>query len=113
MRKLKTSDLFAFVRCMKAVGIKENLHDIAKKSDNAADAWEKGFELIYKAFDLATEKNGEAHVYEFLAGPFEMSPEEVAEMPLPDFFDKCKTLAEENDLAGFFKQAGSLIAPKR
>lgn len=112
MRKLKTTDLFAFARMMKAIGIKDEVRDIAQKSDTAAQAWDKGFELLYHAFDLATEKEGEKHVYEFLAGPFETTAEEIADLPLPEFFDKCRELAQENDLPAFFRSAGDLMRPK-
>lgn len=101
MRKLKTSDIPAFCRCLKKLGVKEKVKDLAQKSDTAADAWSKGFDALWDVFDLATEAEGEAHLYAFLAGPFEMTPEEVADLPLPDLFAKCKQLAEENDLAGF------------
>lgn len=109
MRKLNTSDVFTFARCLKAIGIKDELKNIAQNSDNIGDAWSKGFDLIYNLLDLATEKNGEKHIYEFLASPFEMKPKDVEEMPLPEFFENCKKLSEENDLKGFFKSAGKLM----
>ena len=102
MRKLKTSDIPAFCRCLKRIGIKDRISDIAKNTDKAKDAWSKGFDLIWNIFDIATEEDGEQHLYTFLAGPFEMSPGEIADMEIDAFLASLKQLSEENDLKGFF-----------
>jgi hypothetical protein len=109
MRKLKTSDIPAFCRCLKNIGIKDEIKAIAADSSSAADAWDNGFQLIWNIFDLATEKAGEQHLYEFLAGPFETKPEDLADMDLDVFFAGCKQLADENNLSGFFKSAAKLM----
>lgn len=105
MRKLRTSDIPAFCRCLKAIGLKDKFKEIAQNTDNAKDAWAKGFDLIWDVFDLATEADGEQHLYEFFAGPFEMTAEEVAAMPIPDLLALLKQLAEDNDLKAFFSFA--------
>ena len=71
MRKLKTTDIPAFCRCIKRIGVKEEIKKIAKSADKLNDAWSQGFDLLWNIFDLATEKEGETHLYEFLAGPLE------------------------------------------
>lgn len=109
MRKLKTRDIPAFCRCLKKLGIKEKVEEIARQSDTAKDAWSKGFDLLWDVFDMATESEGERYLYAFLAGPFEMTAEEVADMELPELFACVRQLAAENDLAGFFKSAGALM----
>lgn len=109
MRKLKTSDIPAFCRCLKHLGIKDRVQEIAKNSDNMAQAWDKGFDLLWGVFDLATEADGEQHIYNFLSGPFEMTPAEVADLPIPVLFDDLKQLAKDNDLAGFFNFAAARI----
>jgi hypothetical protein len=108
MRKLKTSDIPAFCRCLKAIGIKSEIESITKKADNIKDAWAQGFELIYNIFDKATEVNGEKELYKFLSGPFEMTAQEVENLEISVFFDMIKQLASENNLAGFFKSAAAL-----
>jgi len=106
MRKLKTRDVPVLCRCLKAIGIKDEIKAIAQNPEAAKkDAWDKGFDLVYDLFDKATEENGEQYIYTFLSGPFEMDAEAVADMDIADLFAAIKQLAEENDLAGFFGSA--------
>lgn len=105
MRKLKTSDIPAFCRCLKRLGVKDQIKAVAQEANTAQDVWDQGFDLIWNIFDIATEQEGEGHLYEFLAGPFEMTPAEVADLPMADLMANLKQLVEENDLAGFFKFA--------
>lgn len=105
MRKLKTRDIPAFCRCLKKLGIKDKFQKIAQEADTAAEAWGKGFDLIWDIFDSATEESGESVLYEFLAGPFEMTPEEVADLDFDVLGDSLKQLARDNNLIGFFKSA--------
>lgn len=109
MRKLKTTDIPAFCRCLKKIGVKDQIQAISKEADSARDMWDKGFDLIWGIFDLATEANGENALYEFLAGPFEMQSWEVADLDFEILFANLKQLAEENNLAVFFKSAAKLM----
>ena len=56
-----------------------------------------------------TENGGEGAIYEFLAGPFEMNPEEVADLDLDILIENCQHLARENNLGAFFKSAAKLM----
>lgn len=109
MRKLKTTDIPAFCRCLKKIGVKDQIQAISKESDSAKDIWDKGFDLLWGIFDLATEANGENALYEFLAGPFEMQPREVADLDFDILFNNLRQLAEENNLTVFFKSAAKLM----
>lgn len=109
MRKLKTSDIPSFCRCLKKLGFKDKIQAIAKDAENARDVWDRGFDLIWGIFDLATEAEGETSLYEFLAGPFEMSAQEVADLDIEILFNNLQQLAEENNLIGFFKSAAKLM----
>ena len=109
MRKLKTSDIPAFCRCLKQIGLKDKLREIAQKSDTASDAWGKGFDLVWDIFDIATETSGERALYQFLAGPFEMTADEVANLDVPVLLDSLKELAKENNLPGFFRSVQSFL----
>ena len=109
MRKLKTSDIPAFCRCLKKIGFKENIQAVAKEANNAKDVWDKGFDMIWGIFDLATEAEGENALYEFLAGPFEMQPRDVADLDFETLINNLKQLAEENNLTIFFKSAAKLM----
>ena len=105
MRKLMTSDIPALCRTLKKLGIKEKVRDIAQETENVKEAWDKGFDLVWNIFDLATEVSGEKHLYEFLAGPFEMTPAEVESLELDVLFANLQQLAAENNLTTFFKFA--------
>ena len=109
MRKLKTSDIPVLCRCLKKLGVKDKFKAIAKDSDSVKDVWDKGFEIVWSLFDVATEQAGEAVIYDFLAGPFEMTPEEVEDLDLDVLFSNLQKLAAENNLADFFKNAAKLM----
>lgn len=109
MRKLKTSDIPALCRGLKKLGLKDKIKAVAQQANDMADVWEKGFDLIWELFDIATESGGEGVIYEFLARPFEMTPEEVADLELDILIANCQTLARENNLGAFFKSAAQLM----
>ena len=67
-----------------------------------------GVSGVFKIIEIATEARGEGRVYEFLAGPFEMSPADVQNMPLPDFVENVTRLTKENDLSSFFTSVRKL-----
>lgn len=109
MRKLKTTDVFSFCRALKKLGIKEKFKNMAQEADSAADVWDRGFNLIWELFDTATEAKSEQPIYEFLAGPFEMSAKEVRDLDLDQLLPMLQQLAAENNLVGFFKSAAGLM----
>lgn len=109
MRKLKTTDLPAFCRSLKKLGLKDKIKVLAQEANTMQEAWDRGFEIIWELFDVATEVGGEGAIYEFLAGPFEMTPEAVADLDLDILIANCKQLAAENNLGTFFKSAAKLM----
>lgn len=108
MRKLETSDVFAACRLMKKLGLKEKFKAIAEEANNSQDVFDKGYDLIWDLFDAATEQSSERDIYAFLAGPLEMTPEEVSHLPLDQILESLQQMAVENDLARFFKLAARL-----
>ncbi len=109
MRKLKTSDVPVLSRCLKKLGLKEQFRELALKSDNAQDMWANGFDFIWNLFDTATEKSGESAIYEFLSGPFEMTPKQVADLDLDVLIENLQRLVKENNLGTFFGIAARLM----
>ena len=105
MRKLKTCDIPVLCRSLKKLGLKEKFKTIAQSAENAKDAWSRGFELLWDLFDSATEAPGECAIYEFLAGPLQMTPAEVEDLDFDILIENLKTLAAENNLTAFFKSA--------
>lgn len=109
MRKLQTADVMTFCRCAKRLGIKDQIRAIAEASDSVDDIWSFGFDFVWNLFDLATEKNGEEELYKFLAGPFEMTPEEVRTLNLDILMENLQQMVTENKLNVFFKSAAALM----
>lgn len=108
MRKLKTSDVPNFCRCLKKLGVREQFRAVAEASDTVREAWEKGFDLLWGIFDAATEQAGENALYDFLAGPFEMTSQEVADLDLGKLFAGLQQLIEDENIVTFFKFAAQL-----
>ena len=127
MRKLIASDVFAALRVVSAIekkqGIETTIKDLVKNAENEtkADGDDKtakernddfivrvGVSGVFIFFELATEARVEGRVYEFLAGPFEMTPADVQNMPLPDFVENVTRLTKENDLSSFFTSVRKL-----
>lgn len=127
MRKLIASDVFAALRVVSAIekkqGIETTIKDLVKDAENEtkADGDDKtakernddfivrvGVSGVFKIIEIATEARVEGRVYEFLAGPFEMTPADVQNMPLPDFVENVTRLTKENDLSSFFTSVRKL-----
>lgn len=109
MRNLKTSDIPSFCRCLKKLDVREQFRAVAAESSTAREAWEKGFDLIWGIFDTATEQAGEKALYDFLAGPFEMTSQEVADLDLGKLFAGLQQLIEDENIVTFFKFAAQLM----
>lgn len=127
MRKLIASDVFSALRVVSAIekkqGIETTIKDLVKNAENETkdDGDDKtakernddfivrvGVSGVFKIIEIATEARVEGRVYEFLAGPFEMTPADVQNMPLPDFVENVTRLTKENDLSSFFTSVRKL-----
>lgn len=60
MRKLKTCDIPVLCRCVKKLGLKEQIRKIAEEANTAQDVWSRGFDFVWSLFDIATEQPGES-----------------------------------------------------
>ena len=105
MRNLKTSDIFEFARCLRKIGIKEELKKVGIQANNIRDITSLGFDVLYDLFELATEKQGETALYEFLSKPFEMTVEEIENMDIDKLFEGVAQLANADTWKCFFKHA--------
>ena len=119
MRKLNFADIFVAGRIIKKLERKEKIKDIyskvqEKKKDISSEEEKEtltedtGIDVIYAIFTECVESKMENALYEFLAGPFEMKPEEVKNLEIEEVINKFKQLAKENNLIDFFKKAGQL-----
>lgn len=109
MRKLRTSDIPSLCRTVKKLGLKERFKTLAQEANNGQEVWDRGFNLIWELFDVATESSGENAIYEFLAGPFEMTAEEVRDLDLDALIPSLQQMAAENNLSVFFRSAAKLM----
>ena len=109
MRKLKTSDVPVLCRSLKKLGLKERFRTLAQEANNAQEVWDRGFDVLWSLFDAATEEGGETALYDFLAGPFEMTPDEVRDLDVDVLLENLQQLARDNNLANFFKSAAKLM----
>lgn len=105
MRKLVTKDLFEFCRCIRKIGIKEEVKKIGLEANNIKDISERGFEMIYTIFEIATEKKAEKEIYKFLSGPFEKTAEEIENMELTELAEGIEDIADVKTWKLFFENA--------
>lgn len=105
MRKLLTKDLFALSRCIKAMGIKDELKKIAMEADSKEDVAEKGFDILFSVIEAASEKQSEKAIYEFLSGPFEMQAQDIETMDITELIQGVREIADVATWKSFFKMA--------
>lgn len=103
MRNLKTSDLFSFARVIKASGIREELISYLQKlaKEENTDKERVGINTILMIAEALSEKKAERAIYEALAPVFELSVEEIENLPPAELIALLKQMAEENDLVNF------------
>ena len=65
-----------------------------------------GIDVAMQVLTVAAKKGVMDCVYKFLSPIFELSQEELAELPLEEFAPMLKQLAAENNLADFFDLPG-------
>lgn len=115
MRKLKTADLFAALRVVKLIGIKDEIVSMATSLNAKKDGKtqeELGTELIFGVLANCGDKAAENAFYEFLSGPTETEPAALREMELFEFANLIKEFVESMDLEawrGFFHSLAAAL----
>jgi len=115
VRKLITSDIFAFARVIKASGMREELTALVRKlaaQDKPLDVESVGYEGILIMIEALAERKSENALYEALAPIAELKPEDVKALPPAEFFGLFKTIAEENDIEAFFAYVSDILGKK-
>lgn len=110
MRSLETQDIFAFVRLIDEVGIKEELKKLIMSKDKIADLTQEsfGYDLIFTLISGASKKNAENALYEFFAGIFEEDKKIIRHMDPTDFMEKAIKAAEPEKWKSFFASVAKL-----
>lgn len=111
MRTLQTRDLFAFVRMIDEVGIKDKLKELIMSKDNLSEitAESFGYDLIFTLMEGASTKKAENAIYEFFGGIMEKDTEEVASMEALDFVEAIFQIADVEKWKNFFTSAAKLM----
>lgn len=115
MRKLNTSDVFAFCRLIKATDAREQLHSIVsavakgKENGEAVDTTQVGVDAFLAILEAAVEPKAEKTICQFLSGPMECKPDEVASMELETLINNIKLMATENNLTFFFSSVSGIL----
>lgn len=104
MRQLKTADIFAFARVIKASGIRADLNAFIQQlsHQDEVDREKVGIDTFLMIAEALVEKNAEKAIYEALAPIMELTPKQVEDLPPSELFANMKQLAKDNDLESFF-----------
>lgn len=112
MRALKSTDLFAALRVVKEIGVKDELKQFATAlSDGRVSAKtqrEIGAELIFGLLANCGTEGAEKAFFAFLSGPLEIPVQELREMDLDVFADKVKEFVASVDVEHWKAFFGSL-----
>lgn len=110
MRKLNTADVFAALRLIRTTNLREEIKPLLKAAAAEEMSVEDvGIDGILTLIEAFSERQAEEALYNVLAGPFEVKPEEVAAMGLGELAEKLRALAEENDLKSFFGYVSGVL----
>lgn len=113
MRKLQTKDLFNFARAISKANLKEEIKPILKlAAEGNMSVEDIGIEGFLTVMEILTAKKSEWLIYEVLASPLEISPEEIEAMELDKLITMLGEFSKENDLKNFFILLSNLIIKK-
>jgi len=116
MRKLNTHDVFALTRLINATKIKETfrteLEEIANGNRFVLDPQKDGMTIIFALMSAMAEAGAEQAFYDFVSGPFEMSPKEIEEQPPEKTLEMLGQIADIEEWKSFFRRAANFSAIK-
>lgn len=111
MRKLTTPDAFECIRIIKKANLKEEIKPYVKQAASGSlNVEDIGIEGMFGLLEIMTEKKAENALYEVLAGPFEMTVEEIKKLDINTMAQNLKQIEEENNLKSFFSFVSGLIS---
>lgn len=114
MRKLRTTDYFAAMRIIRSADLREELKPVIKMgAEGKIDMTDLGIEGFLYLIEATGSPKVEKAFYDFISGPFECEPEDVAQMELTEFSECLKEFAEENSLKNFFDWLSNMITSKQ
>ena len=104
MRGLETNDIFALVRLIDEVGIKDEMKKLIMSKDKLEDLTQEsfGYDLIFTIVSGAAKKNAEEAIYEFFAGIMEIDKDEIRHMEPTQFIESVIKIADVEKWKNFF-----------
>ena len=111
MRNLQTQDIFAFVRLIDEVGIKDELKTLIMSKDTIADITSEsfGYDMVFTLVSGASKKKAEKALYAFFANIMECSPDEIRTMEPIEFIEKAIKVADVEKWKSFFGSVAKLM----
>lgn len=111
MRGLETQDVFAFVRMIDEVGIKDQLKTMIMSKDSIQDltAESFGYDLIFALMEGASKKKAEESIYEFFGNIMEVEKDDIRHMDPVEFMQKVVEIADVEKWKNFFTSAARLM----
>ena len=111
MRNLQTQDVFAFVRLIDKVGIKNELKTLILSKNSIKDLTQEsfGYDLIFTLISGASTKPAEEALYEFFANIMECDKESLRTMDATEFLEKAVKVAEPEKWKNFFSSVAKLM----
>ena len=113
MRKINTQDVFEAMRLIQKSGLKEKLVPVIKSvAESGTAVVDTGIIGMLSTIEVFSENRCEQMIYEWLSGPFEVMPQEIAEMDLGTLADMLEELGEGSDVKRFFSVLQRLLTKK-
>ncbi len=111
MRNLETQDVFAFVRLIDEVGIKDELKTLIMSKDKMTDLTQEsfGYDLIFTLISGASKKKAEEALYEFFSGIMEIDKEVIRHMEPTEFIESAIKIADVEKWKNFFGSVAKLM----
>lgn len=111
MRSLQTQDVFAFVRLIDEVGIKDELKELILSKDSIKDLTQEsfGYDLLFTLISGASKKKSEEMLYEFFANILEVDKETIRTMDPTEFLEKAIKAADPEKWKNFFGSVAKLM----
>lgn len=115
MRSLETHDIFAAIRLLNKIGVREEIQDVAKKAEESKTKkvrLDMGFDLMFGILEKAAQENAETEIYKFIANLFECEWEEVRKMNPIELMKQLEKVANIEEWKNFFDYVAKLIKKK-
>ena len=115
MRNLETQDIFAAVRLLSKIGVREEIKEVARQAEENKTKtvrFDMGFDLLLGIIEKATQENAEKEIYKFIANLFECDPEKVAKMKPIELMKDLEKVANFEEWKDFFGYVKGLMKKK-